>query len=615
MQKPEIILNNFSKQTVKVGYKFNKIYKNLYNPELYIRAYGSMYAKEGNMTPGVDGKTIDGFSMKNVEKLIESLRDLSYQPLPARREYIDKKSGGKRPLGIPAIYDKLLQKVLAEILESIYEPVFLESSHGFRPNKSCHSAITSIKAKCTGMKWWIEGDIKGFFDNINHQTLIKLLRKKIKDERLLNLISKFLKAGYMEDWKYNKTLSGTPQGGIISPILANIYLHELDVFVDELIKEFNKGKSRQRNKTYRLWEDRAQKLQKKMKLNWENYSQEEKKEFLKKLKNYRQEKAKFPVKDPMDGAFKRLQYVRYADDFILGVIGSKEDAKNIKDRIKNFIQGDLQLELSEEKTKITNASDKARFLGYDIFVSSSQQAKKDSLGRLTRTISGHVMVSMPFDKIREFMFNNGYILECKNNVWKAKHRNYLINCDALEIISTYNAEIRGYYNYYKIAYDVHRLGNFHQLIRLSCLKTLAAKHKTSTKKILGDNVKGVKYTLNGEFGVFYETKNNKKNFRTFYNEGYRYDKEQTKNTFEDGIDNLPNTIIYSASRNGLETRLKANVCENCGSKDKDCEVHHVRKLKDLKGKKAWEKKMIGRNRKTIVLCTSCHDKLHAGKLD
>ena len=241
--------------------------------------------------------------------------------------------------------------------------------------------------------------------------------------------------------------------------------------------------------------------------------------------------------------------------------------------------------------------------------------KKDSIGRLSRAISGHVLISMPYDKVRDFMFKNGYVKETSQNTWKAIHRNYLINCDALEIISTYNAEVRGIYNYYKIAYDVHRLGNFHQLIRLSCLRTLAAKHKTSTQKILANEVKGVRYTLNGEFGVFYDTKYKTNNFRPFYNEGYRYMKDLTLKVFEDNIDNLPNTIIYYASRNGLITRLKANICEYCGVVDKKCEVHHVRKLKDLKGKAAWEKKMIGRNRKTLVLCAECHDKLHAGKLD
>lgn len=614
MQKPEIMLNNFSKQTEKVGYKFNKLYKNLYNIELYTRAYGEIYSKEGNMTPGSDGQTIDGFSMERVEKLIESLRDLSYQPNPARRVYIDKKSGGKRPLGIPSINDKLLQKVIAEILEAIYEPIFKESSHGFRRNKSCQTAIVSIKKKYTGAKWWIEGDIKGFFDNINHQVLINLLRKKIQDERFLNLISKFLKAGYIEDWKFHNTQSGTPQGGIISPVLANIYLHELDEYMEDIANGFNKGKKRKRCKEYRLWEDRTTRISKKMKLTWSNISQEEKDELLKKLKYYKSEKIKLPGKDPMDEDFKRVQYVRYADDFIVGVIGSKRDAEDIKQKIKGFIQENLKLELSEEKTKITNAGDKARFLGYDVFVSNSQIASKSSSGIISRNVSGHVLISMPHDKIREFMFKNSYIKETKGNVWKAIHRSYLINCDALEIISTYNAEIRGFYNYYNIAYDVHRLGNFHQLIRLSCLRTLASKHKTSAKKILGNQVNGVKYALDGNLGVFYKTKKKDNNFRPFYNDGYKYQREIVKAT-ESEIDNLPNTIIYSASRNSLIVRLNALTCENCGIKDDSPEVHHVKKLKNLKGKKAWEKKMIGRNRKTMVLCKSCHVDLHAGKLD
>ncbi|RKJ19777.1 group II intron reverse transcriptase/maturase, partial [Butyricicoccus sp. 1XD8-22] len=227
-------MNSLEEKDAK--YEFHRLYRNLYNVEFYLIAYNNIYAKEGNMTKGNDDLTIDGMSIERINNIIERIKDLSYTPNPARRVYIPKKNGKKRPLGIPSIDDKLVQEVLRMILESIYDKNFSDKSHGFRPNRSCHTALEQFQKLATGAKWWIEGDIEGFFDNIDHQTLIGILRRRIKDERFIQLIQKFLKAGYMEEWTFHKTISGTPQGGIISPILANIYLNELDEFVEELKK-------------------------------------------------------------------------------------------------------------------------------------------------------------------------------------------------------------------------------------------------------------------------------------------------------------------------------------------------------------------------------------------
>lgn len=617
MQKPEVVLNNLSKHAKDENYKYEKLYKYLYNPEFYLRAYGKMYSKEGNMTKGSDNKTIDGFSLEVIDKIIMSLKDLSYKPNPARRVYIDKKSGGKRPLGIPSFSDKIIQQVIKELLEAIYEPNFAETSHGFRPERSCHTALITIKTKCTGMKWWIEGDIKGFFDNINHHKLINILRKKIKDEKFINLIWKFLKAGYMEDWKFNNTYSGTPQGGIISPILANIYLNELDAYVDDLSKKYNIGKSRSINKEYKKFDTKIYKLKKRLEPKWTSFTDEEKEKYVKEIKGYKEEMRKLSSKDPMDVNFKRLQYVRYADDFIIAIVGSKEDAINIKAQIKQFLDSHLDLELSDEKTKITNAKDKARFLGYDVYISHNNNTyKKMKDGRTARNLNGHVMLSMPYEAIRNYAFKAGYIYEICNkgrkNELKPIHRMSLIHNDDLEIISTYNAEIKGLYEYYKIAYDVCRLSGFCYLAKRSCLKTLSAKYKTTSAKILGNKVKGKTFTQNGEFGVYYNTIKGTK-FRKFYNDGFTYAKEKIKYVVDN--DSLPNVEMYICNRTSLEQRLLANICEYCGKDHGKMEVHHVKKLKDLKGKKKWEKHMIARKRKTIVLCDECHDKLHAGKLD
>lgn len=606
MRRPELILDILREKAGNKDYVFEGLYKNLYNPDFYLKAYGKIHAKEGNLTKGTDGKTVDGFNLELVEKLIESLKDESYRPNPARRIYIPKKAGKKRPLGIPSFNDKLVQEVIRQILESIYEERFLDSSHGFRPKRSCHTALMKVKGKCSGVKWWIEGDIKDFFDNIEHHTLTKLLRKTIKDEKFINLIWKFLKAGYTEDWKFNNTYSGTPQGGIISPILANIYLHELDKFMEELKGTLNRGKRRKNNPEYHSLNNKIWNRNKK--LREQKLSEEEANQVKNEIKELSRQREKLSSEDPMDENFKRLQYVRYADDFVVAVIGSKDFAMQIRDKIANFLSRTLSLELSMEKTLITHANSKRiSFLGYEVSVGGDKKTTSSN-GVIRRSIKGIPMLHLPHEKMRDFLFKNQYMVE-KDGQWKAHHRANLIHNDDLEILTSYNAEIRGFYEYYKLAVDVRKLSGAYNIIKTSCAMTLANKYKTSCRKIYR------KFDQNGTFGVTFKTTKGTR-FRPFYNEGFRTVKtplkRETKLLIYDN-DSQPNQMQYKA-RTSLEDRLLANKCEYCG-RDGRCEVHHVRKLKDLKGKKKWEKFMIARKRKTLVLCKSCHVKLHAGKMD
>ena len=205
---------------------FTRLYRYMLRPDLYYIAYKNLYANNGAATEGVNNDTADGFSEEKIIKIIDSLRNESYQPKPSRRTYRKKANGKMRPLGIPTFTDKLVQEVLRMILEAVYEPVFMDCSHGFRPNRSCHTALKDLKHQFHGTRWFIEGDIKGCFDNIDHQTLIGVIGNKVKVARLHKLIWKFLKVGYMEEWEYHSTYSGAPQGGIISPLFANIYLND-----------------------------------------------------------------------------------------------------------------------------------------------------------------------------------------------------------------------------------------------------------------------------------------------------------------------------------------------------------------------------------------------------
>jgi group II intron reverse transcriptase/maturase len=224
------------------------IYRLLYNPDLYLRAYARLYSNKGAMTKGTTSETVDSMSLRKIKRIIDELRYERYRWTSVRRIYISKKNGKMRPLGMPTWSDKLLQEVIRLILEAYYEPQFSDHSHGFRPERGCHTALSKIRHEWTGTKWFVEGDIAGCFDNIDHQIMMEILRENIHDNRFLRLVDGLLKAGYLEEWYYHRTMSGTPQGGVISPILSNIYLDRLDKYVENvLLAAYNRKEKRSDN--------------------------------------------------------------------------------------------------------------------------------------------------------------------------------------------------------------------------------------------------------------------------------------------------------------------------------------------------------------------------------
>ena len=571
---------------------FTKLYRYLLRPDIYLVAYKNLYANNGAATKGVNEDTADGFSEAKIDSIIKALADETYQPMPVRRTYIQKKNNRKklRPLGIPTFTDKLVQEVLRMILEAVYEPIFLDVSHGFRPKRSCHTALKQLRREFNGTRWFVEGDIKGCFDNINHAVLVGLLSNKIKDARITKLIYKFLKAGYLENWQYHKTYSGTPQGGIISPLLANIYLHELDKFVMKLKSEFDTPGVGQITPEYRELHNEIKRLSHRL----TKVTGEEREMVLAEYKSKRQKLMTIPCTAQTD---KKLKYVRYADDFLIAVKGNREDCQWIKSKLAEFIGDTLKMELSEDKTLITHSSKCARFLGYDVRVRRSGKIKRGGPGHVKmRTLNGGVELLVPLnDKIRQFVFTKGVAIQKEDGSMFPVHRKYLVGLTDLEIVSVYNAELRGICNYYGMASNFCKLHYFAYLMEYSCLKTLASKHKTSLSKIINKFNDGT-----GKWGVPYETKLGSKR-RYFAN----YADCKGKGSAMDYISNA--AVVYGYAVNTLENRLKAKVCELCGTTESDhYEVHHINKLKNLKGKERWEIAMIAKHRKTLVVCRDCH---------
>lgn len=601
MRSPERVLNSLNEHSKNSSYKFERLYRILFNEELFYVAYQKIASNGGSTTKGSDGRSIDEMSLARIETLIASLKDESYQPHPSRRVHIPKKNGKTRPLGIPAFEDKLVQEVVRMILEAIYEGHFETTSHGFRPKRSCHTALLHIQKTFSGAKWFIEGDIKGFFDNIDHDVLVGILRERISDDRFIRLIRKFLKAGYVEDWTFHNTYSGMPQGGIVSPILANIYLDKLDKYVKEYIRHFDMGTKRRPGKESNdLANERKRTVRKLKKVK----DGTEKAALVARLKAIEQERAAFPSGDEMDGSYRRLKYIRYADDFILGVIGSKEDALRIKEDIKSFLSESLALELSEEKTLITHTGKSAKFLGYEITVTRNNHQRRDVQGRLRRTYGKRVRLNVSMATLRDKLLEYGAMeIKLRNGkeIWKPKCRSGLIFNDDLEILDRYNRETVGFCNYYLIANNCVVLHNFRYIMEYSMYKTFAGKYRSTVRKI------NKKYRLNKLFTVKYEQQGVIKS-RTFYKTSFK-----RRTTAFNGSCDIEPYSIADVSRTNLTDRLKAEKCELCGATGKLI-MHHVRNLKDLKGKESWKRLMSARKRKTIALCPSCHRLRHLGKV-
>lgn len=587
----------------KQGKRINGLSRLMAEPLLWEQAYAEIAPNRGALTPGVTDETLDGFSLERVQGIIERIRTGSYRFTPVRRVLIPKANGKTRPLGIPTASDKLVQAVVKLLLERIYEPVFSPRSHGFRRGRSCHTALESIKDTWTGVKWLVDVDVVGFFDNIDHGILIDLLRRKIDDERFIRLIEGMLKAGYVEDWRLNATYSGTPQGGVVSPMLANIYLHELDQFLWEMKAGFDRGQRRAENPRYRNLTISIYKRRLRVERLLSEGRKAEAETALAKIRELEAERSTLPSKDGLDPNFKRLLFCRYADDFIIGVIGSKAEAREVMAQVTDFLRHRLRLEASPEKSKVGKASRGTMFLGYTVRTVTGSRVRRTKLGRRvvrSRDIADRVHLRVPHERLVRFNRRKGY---GDLGRLKAVHRRYLIDSSPLEIVLAYNAEMRGLANYYRLAYCAkHSLRKLWFLWETSLLKTLAFKLRLSVsqvaRRLRTREGLAVRFTVDG--------------------------KERSVAVFNlKHIDRLPNlgpnvdrwaTPHFTKGRSDVMDRLKAKQCEYCGSIGSPCEVHHSRRLADMKGTPLWQQVAAARQRKRVVLCTPCHKALHAGTL-
>jgi group II intron reverse transcriptase/maturase len=576
----------------KRGWINRDLYRLLFKPDLYEVAYERVKSEPGNMTPGTDNETLDGFSKDEINKLIQEMMGETYQCRPVRRTYIPKRNGKKRKLGIPCVRDKIVQEVVRMILEAVYDSphgaYFSNDSHGFRRARSCHTALEQIQTEWSGMTWLIEGDVQACFDDIDHEILVKIIREKVQDERFIALLWKILKAGYMDmkNGERGDSLAGTPQGGIVSPILANIYLDKLDKFVDGLRSELDKGKHRKHNNAYKRLQDQRLYLAKKGETKSARFERLGK------------EMRKLPSMDVNDPNFVRVKYVRYADDWVVGVIGSKDLANQIKERIGTFLKEELKLTLSQEKTTVTNArEEEAKFLGYRIkvgTVKSQKQAKvKNGSGREVkkRTTGMQVVLKAPIDELVKRLHEKGFCDKRGNPTHKPPWK--LLDED--QIVLLYSSINRGILGYYRPADNKARLQRIQYILKFSLAKTLAAKKNGSITEVI--NGKDISVTV---------TRGDKAHKITFF--------QETNWSTERGKFSMAKVVDIVTMNLRMRTRSKLGLpCCICGSPDQ-VQMHHVRHIKSMTERQAkgFTRVLAMLNRKQVPVCARCHRQIHQG---
>jgi group II intron reverse transcriptase/maturase len=577
--------------------------KTISNMKNLVTAYESIKSNPGNMTHGVDKTTLDGIDLKYLEKIQAELRAGTFEFKPARRIQIPKPGKTEtRPLTIASPREKVVQKAILLVMEQIYERKFLDTSHGFRPGRGTHTAMKNLETQFQSVHYFIEADFSKAFDTISHQKLMEIIKEEVKCEKTLKLIKSGLKAGYIEFGSLHDNLSiGTPQGSILSPLLCNIFLHKLDTYIEEIKKEHQKGTRRQRN-------EENLKLQNKLKY-WrkKGYNISKPLEYLEMLKQLRNTPS---IK--RDKSYIRIHYIRYADDFVIGIEGGYNLAKIILQKVEKFVNEELNLKFNPDKTGITNYSTNVvKFLGFTIrapyFLGKVKPLESVMINgkNILRRKKIRISINMDLEKVIKKLQANGFIKKRLSHsehhklIYRGTFKGNLINMDHADIIRYYNAVVRGIFNYYSFArnrVDVTWIG---WLIKESCGLTLARKFKLKT---LANTFK--------EFGKDLGVRLSEDKRISFVDIKYKAAINIAKAVAitKDPLKNLEE--VWNAKF--TKTNLNAP-CVICGSEER-VEMHHVRKIRDLKNPKNkldfYTRQMAAINRKQVPLCRDHHIRLH-----
>ena len=592
----------------KKGKRDNIYYETINEKRLKI-AYELIKGKKGVNTPGTDTTTLDGLSNKMIEKMYKSLKDHSFKFKPIRRVYIPKKNGEKRQLGIPNPRDKIILKSMTMSLEARFEKEFMNSSHGFRPNRSTHSALRDI-TKWTGTKWFIEGDISKYFDSINWEILANMIRKKVKNEAFIDLYWKSVKVSYidMEQKKEYIPKQGSPQGSTLSPLLSNIYLHEFDKFMWRLCEQSKRsGNVSKDNPEYKKIHTKISNLRSVYSPNYRWKTQlnnEDLKERLKEILNLEKSRRKLPSKIADKGY--RIYYVRYADDFLIGVNGQKEKAEEIRGKIKEYLEETLKLKLNMNKTHITSATkSRARFLGATIRALTSRTndtptRKRTETGRKirARTPQGYIRAFAPIEDLTKKLEDQGMcnIIDFRNRKVIPHKKSAWINLELYDIIQRYSWLMRGILNYYSFAYNRSSLNFIVYIIQHSAACTIMNKMRMNSRRQV---------------------------FRK-YGKTLKISKEVGKKVYEISLP-LPKSLARINKFNtkvgtplklfdySLRSKLILDQpCSVCGSLE-NIEMHHRKPLKKGTTDNTLKGVKINMRRKQIPVCRKCHMKIHGGK--
>ena len=563
MKKLERLIAISKLSKVNNKWKHKDIFRCLNKNELWIIAYETIKRNKGALTKGVNNQTLDGMSIERLERLKNKVCAEQYKFKEVKLTYIPRPDGRKRPLGLPTANDKIVQEVMRIILEAIYEPVFSKQSFGFRKGYGCHDALEHVERRFRWVDYVIEGDIQQAYPTINHNVLIKVLEKRVEDPRFIRLVRKLLKCGVLDEERRILSETGVPQGSIVSPILANIYYHELDELVKDLKNRYETPPEKLNNlkcPKYKKLEHQISKIHKKMQ-NLDHHSQEYK-ILNKELKSVR---AKRLNTNSLRDKKVRIEYVRYADDWMIGVAGHKNLALKIKDEVGSFLKKTLLQELHPTKTKITDIrKGNASFLGYEIFLPRNRPIKV-YIAKGIRTIrrgQPQLRFDVPVAKVTQRYVEKGYLKKLKTKVRPISKSNYTVLEDHV-IVSHFRSLWLGIEQYYSGCTKLGRLQYIHYLLRMSCAMTLGHRHRMSCSKVFKEYGKGLSVKIPG-----------KKDKEISFPKRTRWSVKDRK--WSRGIkvqfpsDYYKNTV--SRSSIGLP-------CAVCNSEERPIEMHHVKHVR------------------------------------